>query len=119
MYRTRPRSRTPERWPNGALTVVAVGTWKIGSRRVQAKNLATSSAWPPPSPMIDPALGGRSSSAPELDQLERLDEMDAGQVRAGQLGLEPRPQVGHRHDEVRPVDERRELRRRARARRPW
>ena len=36
--------------------------------------------------------------------------MDAGQVRAVKRGLEPRPQVGHRHDEVRAVGELRQLR---------
>ena len=45
----------------------------------------------------------------QLAQLEGLDLVDAGQRRPRQLLLEPGPQVGHRHDEVRPVDERRQL----------
>ena len=45
----------------------------------------------------------------QLAQLEGFDEVDAGQRRPRQLILEPRPQVGHRHHEVRPVDEVRQL----------
>ena len=45
----------------------------------------------------------------QLAQLECLDLVDAGQRRPRQLLLEAGPQVGHRHDEVRPVDERRQL----------
>ena len=45
----------------------------------------------------------------QLAQLEGLDEVDAGQRRPRQQILEPRPQVGHRHHEIRPVDEVRQL----------
>src|SRR5262245_16243117 len=62
-YRTRPSSRSPARWPNAALTVVAVGTWNSGRRRVQARNLATSRACPPPRPTTAAARGRRASSA--------------------------------------------------------
>ena len=102
-------SRSPARWPNGALTVVAVGTWNSGRRRVQARNFATSSAWPPPSPTIAAARGQPRLELDQLRQLQRLDEVDPGEVRPGQPVLEPRPEVGHRDDEVRPVDERRQL----------
>src|SRR5688500_14262211 len=52
-----PSRRRPERWPNGAFTVIAVGTWNSGSRRRQATYFATSTACPPPSPMTLAAGG--------------------------------------------------------------
>src|SRR4051812_2909180 len=45
----------------------------------------------------------------ELVELERLDEVDAAEMWAGQELLEPRPQVGHRDDEIWPMHEGGEL----------
>ena len=102
--------RSPARCPHGALTVIAVGTWNSGSRRRHAKNLATSIAWPPPRPMTLAAPGQAvERRRPGRRQLERVDEVDAGEVRPGERGLEQRPQVGHRDHEVRRVDEVRQL----------
>ena len=106
------RPRSPARCPNGALTVIAVGTWNSGMPRRHATNLATSTAWPPPSPITLAQSGSASQPGLELVELQRPDGVHAGEVRTVELRLERRPQVVHRDHEIRPMDERRQLGRR-------
>ncbi|OLB77060.1 MAG: hypothetical protein AUI14_17050 [Actinobacteria bacterium 13_2_20CM_2_71_6] len=53
------------------MTVIAVGTWNSGRRRRHAKNLATSSACPPPRP-ITLAHDGNARAARPSSSTSRL-----------------------------------------------
>ena len=66
-------------------------------------------AWPPPSPTIERQSGSPSTMRSQLDEVEGLDEVDAGHAAARQRRLESRPQVGHRHHEIGPRQDQREL----------
>ena len=92
-----------------AFVVIAVGTWKSGRPRRQAKNFATSSAWPPPRPMTPPNSGSPSICSSSSASSIVVTSWTPARWRSKWCS-KPRPQVGHRHDEVGPVDEVRQLR---------
>ena len=106
---SRPSCRNAARWANGAFVVIDVGTWKRGRPRRQAKNFATSSARPPPSPTTAPNSGSRRSAHRASRASIVVTSWTAGEM-AVEVVLEPGPQVGHRHDDVGAVDEVRQLR---------